>query len=118
MPHKDPYNIANLSGLLQHLSFGALAIWGGVVSYYQRFLRVGKKFRLLIFTGEIATSALAGVVVFYIGQEFDISDPMIAAFVALAGYAGGKVLEAGETAITDRLSGVMGGSSDDAGGDK
>lgn len=105
MPHRDQHTYATL---LQYLSFGGLALWGGVVSYYQRFLRIGRKFRLLVFTGELATSCLSGVVMFYLCFGFGISYPKTAAFTALAGYAGGKALELGERAIVDHGSRMFG----------
>lgn len=105
MPSKDPNNYVSL---LQFLGFAGLALWGGFVSYYQRFLRVGRKFRLMIFVGELSTSALAGIVTFYLCRAYDISEPFTAALVALAGHAGGKLLEIAEGVLRRKFAGFAG----------
>lgn len=115
MPTKDPNNYVSL---LQFIGFAALALWGGFVSYYQRFLRVGREFRLMIFVGELSTSALAGIVTFYLCRAYDISEPLTAAFVALAGHAGGKLLEMAETIMRRKASSLVGPSDKPEGGDK
>lgn len=106
MPSKDPNDYVTA---LQLIGFSSLALWGGFVSYYQRFLRTGRKFRLMIFTGEMSTSALSGIVMFYLCRGYGLSEPLTAAFTALAGLAGGKLLERFEQIMNRRVTQILGG---------
>ncbi|MGP9633730.1 phage holin family protein [Halomonas sp. AOP43-A1-21] len=109
MSSQDPNNYTSL---IQLMGFSGLALWGGFVSYYQRFLRAGRKFRLIVFTGEMSTSALAGIVMFYLCRAYEVNDPLTAALVALSGLAGGKMLERVEKLMNDRVAQIFGGPSD------
>lgn len=109
MSSQDPNNYTSI---IELAGFSGLALWGGFVSYYQRFLRAGRKFRLIIFTGEISTSVLAGIVMLYLCRAYGVSDPLMAALVALSGLAGGKMLERAEQIMNNRMTQIFGGAGD------
>ncbi|MDX5979601.1 phage holin family protein [Vreelandella alkaliphila] len=115
MSSQDPNNYTTL---FQLAGFSGLALWGGFVSYYQRFLRAGRKFRLIIFTGEMSTSVLAGIVMFYLCRAYAVNEPLSAALVALSGLAGGKMLERAEQIMNNRVSQILGGPGDNDKGAK
>lgn len=92
----------------------AVSVAGGVVNYFRR-ARNGDLPTLGIagLIGELATSAFAGVLMFW-GCEFFNAPPLVTAgFVALAGHAGGSLIVWAEV-ITKRkiekMAGVTGPS--------
>lgn len=115
MLNKDPNNYTDI---LQLIGFSGLALWGGFVSYYQRYLRAGRKFRLIIFTGEMSTSVLAGIVMLYLCRSYGVGEDMMAGLIALSGLAGGKLLERAETLMTKRVDQFLGTPDDDEKGAK
>lgn len=115
MSSQDPNNYVSI---IELAGFSGLALWGGFVSYYQRYLRAGRKFRLMIFTGEMSTSALAGMVMFYVCRAYEVNEPLTAALTALAGLAGGKLLERAEQIMNNRVSQIFGAPGDNDKGAK
>lgn len=80
-----------------------LAMWGGLVAYYQRFVEESTPFSWVMLGGELTTSALAGLLAFYACLEMEVSNPMTAIVVALAGLAGGKILKVAEKSLRRRF---------------
>ena len=71
----------------------ALSIWGGVVSFYRK-IKSGhaRPFNIIEFVGEIATSALVGLITFYLAESANIDQVMTAALVAISGHMGSRLL--------------------------
>lgn len=89
MPEKDP---TTYSWLTYSWVFG-LASWGGLVSFLRKRRQgVARPFNLAEFLGEIAASALAGLLTFYIGESAGVPPLMGAAMVGVSGHMGGRAL--------------------------
>jgi hypothetical protein len=89
MIEKDPSNIP----LVTYLWVLALSVFSGFASF-MRNLRQGRArvFNIVEFVGEIASSALAGLITFWLCQESGVSPLMTAVFVAISGHMGSKAL--------------------------
>ena len=89
MPEKDPttYN------LLTYLWVFALSTWGGFVSFMRK-RREGqaRPFNFAELLGDLAGSALAGVITFYLCEAGGTPPLLGAALVAISGHMGGRAL--------------------------
>lgn len=93
MPEKSPENYA----LLTYLWVFGLSVLGGVVSFMRK-VKEGhaRAWNFAELFGEIATSAFAGVMTFYLCEWSGFAPLATAAFVGIAGHMGSrsiKVLE-------------------------
>jgi len=113
MTENDPQYWATL---LQNAWMVVLAIWGGMVAYYQRFRSQREPFSWLVLLGELATCSLTGVLALYACMEMDLSWPMTAIVVALSGHAGGSLLKMADSMLRRRFGLILG--SDQNGGDR
>lgn len=70
-----------------------LSIWGGIISFYRK-VKEGRTraFNIVEFIGEIATSALVGLITFYLAESAHINQVMTAALVAISGHMGSRLL--------------------------
>lgn len=110
MTEKDPNNWTEL---LQGLWMIGLGVWGGLVAYYQRYRREGEQFNWAVMFGEIATSALTGLVSFYACKAAGLPDPWIAVVVAISGHAGGELLQMAERLLRKRIYRFLGEPEDE-----
>ena len=86
---KDPTTY----GLLTYAWVFWLSSWGGFVSFMRkRRLGAARPFNIAEFVGEIATSAFAGVVTFYLAESAGVSQLWGAAMVAISGHMGGHAI--------------------------
>jgi len=89
MPEKDPTTYS----LLTYLWVFGLSSWGGFVSFMRkRRDGIARPFNFAEFFGDIAASALAGVITFYLCEAADTPQLMAAALVAISGHMGGRAL--------------------------
>lgn len=89
MPEKDPttYSVLTYAWVL------LLSSWGGFVSFMKkRRDGIARPFNFAEFFGDIAASALAGVITFYLCEAADTPQLMAAALVAISGHMGGRAL--------------------------
>lgn len=70
-----------------------LSIWGGVVSYLRK-INTGllHKWSITELVGEIVTSALMGVITFWICEWAEVHPLLSAAFIAVSGHMGSRGL--------------------------
>jgi len=89
MIEKDPSTYP----LLTYLWVIGLSVFSGFASF-MRNLKKGRArvFNIVEFVGEIASSALAGLITFWLCQESNVSQLMTAVFVAVSGHMGSKAL--------------------------
>ena len=82
---KDPTTYAWLT----YLWVFGLSSWGGFVSFMRK-RRQGhaRPFNVAEFVGEIATSAFAGVLTFYLAESAGAPQLLTAAMVAISGHMG------------------------------
>ena len=86
---KDPTTY----GLLTYLWVFGLSSWGGFVSFMRKRKQgVARPFNIAEFFGEIATSAFAGVLTFYLAESAGLPQLMTAAMVAVSGHMGGRAV--------------------------
>ena len=81
-----------------------LSIWGGIINFYRK-LKDGqvRAFNIIEFIGEIATSALVGLITFYLAESAHIDQIMTAALVAISGHMGSRLLFHFERVIEAKL---------------
>lgn len=91
---KDPTTYAWLT----YLWVFGLSSWGGFVSFMRK-RRQGqaRPFNVAEFVGEIATSAFAGVLTFYLAESAGAPQLLTAAMVAISGHMGGRAVFLMET---------------------
>jgi hypothetical protein len=83
-----------------------LATLGGFVSFCKKILQ-GGKWKIGEFVAEVATSAFAGVVTFYLCQWAELSQLGTAAMVGIAGHSSSKAIAAFDDILTNVLSKVQ-----------
>lgn len=89
MPEKSPetYSILTYGWVF------ALAIAGGVVSFYRKLqTKAVRIFNLIEFVGEIVTSAFAGVLTFWMCEHSNVDPLLSAALVGIAGHMGSRAI--------------------------
>lgn len=92
------------------LMFG-LAIFGGLVSFYSKVRRGDvEALSLMHLVGEIATSAFAGLLVFYLCEYLKIDQMLTAPLVGISGHMGAKVITLIEDEAKRRASSRLGGT--------
>lgn len=89
MIEKDPTSYS-------FLTYGwvfALAIAGGIVSFYRKLQKGSVRvFNLIEFLGEIVTSAFAGVITFWLCENANLSPLVTAALVGISGHMGSRAI--------------------------
>lgn len=89
MPEKDPTSYS----LLTYLWVFGLSSLGGFISFINK-LKKGhaRAFNIAEFMGEIATSAFAGVITFWLCENAGISPLVTAALVGVSGHMGSRAI--------------------------
>jgi len=79
--------------LIPTLYMTAVAAAGGVMSFYFK-VKTGKvrAFNITEFVGEIVTSAVVGLVTFWICRGFHVDEWLTAAGVAISGHMGARAI--------------------------
>ena len=87
MPEKDP----STYGLITYLWVTGLAAWGGLVSFYRK-VKSGetRAFNVVELIGEIATSAFAGLITFWLCEAAQFNPLVTAALVGISGHMGSQ----------------------------
>jgi len=89
MPEKDPTSYS----LLTYLWVFGLSSLGGVVSFINKVKKgYARAFNIAEFMGEIATSAFAGVITFWLCENANISPLITAALVGVSGHMGSRAI--------------------------
>lgn len=89
MPEKDPTTYS----LITYAWVAGLAIWGGVVSYYRKVKAgISRRFNFAELIGEILTSALAGVMTFWLCEWGQVDPLLSAVLIALSGHMGPRAI--------------------------
>jgi len=80
---------------LKWLAALLLAFWGGITMLLQKFAKGdgNERWELMIVSG-VASSLLAGVVMFMAGMHFEVPSMLNYIFVTIAGYGGSRTLDA------------------------
>jgi len=99
IPEKSPEDFT----LLTYLWVFGLATLGGIVSFVKKVIN-GDRLRLAELIAEIATSAFAGIITFYLCEWAGLSQVGTAALVGIAGHSSSKAIAAFETILTDVLT--------------
>ncbi len=88
-----------------------LAIFGGLVSFYSKVRRGEvEALSLMHLVGEIATSAFAGLLVFYLCEYLKIDQMLTAPLVGISGHMGAKVITLIEDEAKRRAASKLGGA--------
>lgn len=90
MPEKSPENYT----LLTYFWVFGLSALGGLVSFIHKVKHGhAKAWNFAEFVGEIATSAFAGVMTFYLCEWSGFDQLATAAFVGISGHMGSKAIK-------------------------
>lgn len=100
----------NLEQFYLWLAMLAVAVWGGIVSYYRK-VQKGMTHTWLRFAGETATSAFAGVGVGILCRDAGFSLTWSLAFAGIAGHMGSAVIDIGEDVLKNALQAIGRGKS-------
>lgn len=100
MPEKDPTTYS----LLTYAWVALLSVWGGIVNWLRKY-RSGTMpaFNLMELIGEIATSAFAGLLTFWLCESAEIQPLWTAAMVGISGHMGSRAIYLIETLLHERL---------------
>lgn len=90
----------------------ALALLGGIVSFYAK-VRAGQvaAWNVMHFVGELATSAFAGLLTFWLCESAGAPKLVTICMVGIAGHMGARAISAFEAWAYARWSGQAGASS-------
>jgi hypothetical protein len=89
MPEKDPTSYS----LLTYLWVFGLSSLGGFISFVNKIKKGhARAFNIAEFMGEIATSAFAGVITFWLCENANISPLITAALVGVSGHMGSRAI--------------------------
>ena len=88
-PDKDP----STYGLITYLWVTGLAAWGGLINFYRK-VKSGetRAFNVVELIGEIATSAFAGLITFWLCEAAQLDPLVTAALVGISGHMGSRAL--------------------------
>ena len=86
---KDPTTYS----LITYAWVTALAAWGGLVNFYRK-VKSGETrvFNLIELVGEIATSAFAGLIIFWLCEAAQFNPLVTAALVGISGHMGSQAI--------------------------
>ncbi len=99
MPEKDPTTYS----MLTYTYVIGLSVWSGVSSYLHKVRRgVCSRFSFTELIGELVTSALAGVLTFWLCELSDIDPLMSAGLIAISGHMGARAIFMFEQMIEKR----------------
>lgn len=92
----------------------AVALLGGLVSWIAK-VRSGQAsaYNVMQLIGELATSAFAGLLAFWICSWANTPGPLMAALVGVAGHMGTRAIGIFETWAEKRFGGLVGGANRD-----
>lgn len=101
---KDPASIPWIT----YLWVVGLSAWGGLVSFYSKTRRgVSRAWNITELVGELATSALSGVITFYL-CEYSGTPPLLsAALIAISGHMGSRLIFMVESRLEDRAARIF-----------
>lgn len=89
-PDRGPFDPALLA---TYLWVVGISVLGGVASFYVKVKRgQARAFNLAELVGEIVTSAVAGLITFWLCTSASLSPWLTAAFVGIAGHMGSRAL--------------------------
>lgn len=100
---KDPLDYP----LKQYLMMLTVSILGGLVSWYAK-IKAGtvKTWNLMHLIGELATSAFAGLLAFWLCAYFDTPPLLMAALVGIAGHMGTRAISVFEQWAARKLPSI------------
>lgn len=80
-----------------------LALWGGTVNYISRTRKEKTPFSLVELIGEWTIAGFAGVITGLICMEYQVSQYLTFAAVAISGHAGGRAIFMFERYLLNRM---------------
>ena len=88
MPERDPLTY----GWLKYSWVIGIAVWGGAVHHMQKMRESGRSFSFSLALEQFLTSALSGIIAFYVCEIAQVNGLAAAIFIAMAGHMGGDFL--------------------------
>lgn len=82
-----------------------LAIWGGLVNFYHKSKKgMVRAWNVTEFIGEIATSALSGIITFYLCEIAQTPQLLSAVFIAVSGHMGSRLIFLLEKRLENKIN--------------
>lgn len=101
MPAKDPSTYSALT----YAWVCGLASWGGLVNWFRKRREgAARPFNFAELVGELATSALAGVITFWLCESAAMSGLLSAVLISISGHMGSRLLFALERVVEARIN--------------
>jgi len=102
---KDPLNYP----LKQYIFILAISLLGGLVGWYGKVRRGQlQAANLMALIGELCTSALSGLLAFYLCEYLNFVPVLTAAIVGVAGHMGTRAITWAEETLKRRADGIAG----------
>lgn len=102
---KDPLNYP----LKQYIFILAISLLGGLVGWYSKVRRGQlQATNLMSLIGELCTSALSGLLAFYVCEYLNFVPVLTAAIVGVAGHMGTRAITWAEETLKRRADGIAG----------
>lgn len=82
-----------------------LAIWGGAINYYSRWIQQDRRRRFSVteLFGELATSGLAGILLFWLLEYMNTPPLLTASLIGISGHMSSRTLFLMERMLQHRL---------------
>jgi CHASE2 domain-containing sensor protein len=100
---KDPLSYS----LRQYGFILTISLMGGFVNWYTKVRKGETPLSLMALVGELATSALAGVLVFYVCEWMNLAPLLTAAIVGIVGHMGGRAIAWAEGRLQKRAESIF-----------
>jgi CHASE2 domain-containing sensor protein len=100
---KDPLSYS----LRQYGFILTISLMGGFVNWYTKVRKGETPLSLMALVGELATSALAGVLVFYVCEWMTLAPLLTAAIVGIVGHMGGRAIAWAEAKLQQRAESIF-----------
>ena len=85
-----------------------LSVWGGFVSFYAKTKKgVTRAWNITELFGEMATSALSGIITFYLCEYSGVPPLLSAALIAISGHMGSRLIFMIESKLEERAEKII-----------
>ncbi len=96
--------VSSIADLLTYAWVFGLAMLGGAASFVRRVRSGQSKYSNIIeLIGELVVSAFAGLVTFFLCQSANFDDTLTAAFIAISGHMGTRIIFMFESYLIKRF---------------
>lgn len=104
MPYREPSFFDQIANILTYGWVIGLSILGGTASFVRRVRNGEARYSNIVeLVGELVVSAFAGLVTFFLCQSAHLDGALSAAFIAISGHMGTRIIFMFEAALLKRF---------------